>query len=169
MILLNILIMHSLGSVLQAFKRQRCAFALAGCSFAEIIQVMALLLIRPCLKKKKKRVPLPPSSPSQISFISYTDLEARTRPQHYMSTFVTLIYEFLNSKNLTLSMASGSPKSLILSREGTFRIKIGVLCCFVLFFFFTWRLIWDKQCSHAICFFLCNFKAFLSMPWFCST
>lgn len=55
MILLNILIMHSLGSVLQAFKRQRCAFALAGCSFAEIIQVMALLLIRPCLKKKKKK------------------------------------------------------------------------------------------------------------------
>lgn len=120
------------------------------------------------LLKKKKKVPLPPCSLSQISFISYIDLEARTRPRHYMSTFVTLIYEFLNSKNLTLSMASGSPKSLILSRERTFRIKIGVLCCFVLFCF-TWRQIWDKQCSRAICFFLCNFKAFLSMPWFCST
>lgn len=138
MSLLNILIMHSLGSALQVFKRQQSALALPGCCSAETAQLRALLLIRPCFKKKKNtRVPLPPSSPASISFISYIDLEARTRPRYYMSTFVTLIYEFLNSKNLTLSMASGSPKALILSRESPFRTQIGVLslvfcgCCFV--------------------------------------
>lgn len=53
MILLNILIMHSLGSALQVFKRQQYALALPGCFSAETAEVMALLLIRPCFKKKK--------------------------------------------------------------------------------------------------------------------